>query len=75
MSKGRGLSNRLLKSAHLRRYAYSAGIRTLPSFLNFAAYLYVRPLFGTSGALHPDVFEQPEYLEGGIRRVLRVGVG
>ncbi|MCG6535787.1 MAG: hypothetical protein L7F78_14075, partial [Syntrophales bacterium LBB04] len=37
-----GASSSLLKNAHLRRHAYSTGIRTLPSSLVVATYFHVR---------------------------------
>jgi hypothetical protein len=45
------LSSRLLKNAHLRRYPHSSLLRRTSMYAS---------LFGISGALHPDVFEQPE---------------
>ena len=41
----------LLKNAHLRRYPHSSSLRRTSMYAS---------LFGISGALHLDVFEQPE---------------
>jgi hypothetical protein len=45
------LSSRLLKDAHLRRYPHSSSLRRTSMYAS---------LFVISGALHLDVFEQPE---------------
>jgi hypothetical protein len=45
-------TNRLLKNAHLRRYPHSSSLRRTSLYAS---------LFGILGALHLDVFEQPEH--------------
>jgi len=50
ISIGRDIS-RLLKNAHLRRYPYFSSLRRTSMYAS---------LFEISGALHLDVFEQPE---------------
>jgi len=44
------ITSRLLKNAHLRRYPHSSSLRRT---------LMYASLFGISGALHLDVFDQP----------------
>jgi len=51
-TNGALLSSRLLNNAHLRRYPHSSSVRRTSMYAS---------LFGILGALHLDVFEQPEH--------------